>query len=67
MASLFLTPYPTQSDCDTVGCDMSAGGYDNEPSCGRPLGMRMHVDGHLVVMDAYLGIFNVNIDTGRQF
>ena len=36
----------------------------NEPTCGRPLGMRMGPDGFLVVIDAYLGLYKVNVATG---
>ena len=36
----------------------------SEPRCGRPLGMRLTKDGYLIVMDAYLGIFKVNVVTG---
>lgn len=41
-----------------------AGGYDDEPTCGRPLGMRLDPDGYLIVCDAYLGIYEVNVATG---
>ena len=41
-----------------------SGGYDNEPTCGRPLGMRLDPDGYLIVCDAYLGIFKINVATG---
>ncbi|XP_046364773.2 adipocyte plasma membrane-associated protein-like [Haliotis rufescens] len=40
------------------------GGYVNEPTCGRPLGMRLNKDGYLIVADAYLGLFQVNVATG---
>lgn len=40
------------------------GGAENEPTCGRPLGMRMDKDGYLIVADAYLGLFKVNVVTG---
>ena len=33
--------------------------------CGRPLGMRFDNKGKLIVADAYLGIFRVNVDTGN--
>lgn len=36
----------------------------HEPKCGRPLGM--HIDnGHIYVMDAYLGLFEVEDGTGK--
>ena len=44
-----------------------AGGYDNEPTCGRPLGMRLDPDGYLIVCDAYLGIYKVNVATGNLY
>ncbi|XP_033639871.1 adipocyte plasma membrane-associated protein-like isoform X1 [Asterias rubens] len=37
----------------------------DEHTCGRPLGMRFHTDGFLYVLDAYLGIYKVNVDTGK--
>ncbi|XP_013383692.1 adipocyte plasma membrane-associated protein isoform X3 [Lingula anatina] len=40
------------------------GKFDDEPTCGRPLGMRFDKDGSLVVVDAYLGLFRVNVETG---
>lgn len=33
--------------------------------CGRPLGMRFDRQGALIVADAYLGIFKVNVKTGN--
>ena len=43
------------------------GNYSDEPTCGRPLGMKFDPDGYLVVCDAYLGLFRVDVDTGEQF
>ncbi|KAK6180849.1 hypothetical protein SNE40_008827 [Patella caerulea] len=40
------------------------GGFEDEPTCGRPLGMRLDHNGYLVVADAYLGLFKVNVATG---
>ncbi|RUS88166.1 hypothetical protein EGW08_004063 [Elysia chlorotica] len=40
------------------------GGMENEQICGRPLGMRMEEHGFLIVADAYLGLFQVNVVTG---
>ncbi|CAH1792646.1 unnamed protein product [Owenia fusiformis] len=40
------------------------GGPENEPHCGRPLGMKMDKDGYLIVADAYFGLFKVNVATG---
>ena len=37
----------------------------NEDTCGRPLGMRMGKDGLLIVLDAYHGLYKVNVATGR--
>ena len=42
-----------------------AGEYEDEPECGRPVSMRMSKDGQLYVIDAYHGLFRVNILTGR--
>jgi len=39
-------------------------GYENEPTCGRPLGMRLDADGYLIVCDTALGIFKINVATG---
>ncbi|XP_052275147.1 adipocyte plasma membrane-associated protein-like isoform X2 [Dreissena polymorpha] len=41
-------------------------GFKDEPTCGRPLGMRMDRDGYLIVLDTYLGIFKVNVATGDK-
>lgn len=40
------------------------GGIENENTCGRPLGMRMDKNGFLIVIDAYYGLFQVNVVTG---
>jgi len=32
---------------------------------GRPLGIRFDASGHLIVSDAYLGIFRINVTTGE--
>ncbi|XP_068088333.1 adipocyte plasma membrane-associated protein isoform X2 [Hyperolius riggenbachi] len=40
------------------------GTRENEPNCGRPLGMRVGPNGTLFVADAYQGIFEVNPVTG---
>jgi len=48
----------------SVGC----GTYETEPVCGRPLGLRLipgSGDKELIVIDAYLGIFYFNIETGK--
>lgn len=44
------------------GCD----GPWQEEICGRPLGLRFAPDGRLVVADAYLGLFYVDVDTGEK-
>ena len=41
------------------------GREEDEPTCGRPLGMRFDKDGYLIVADAYLGLFKVNVVTGK--
>ncbi|XP_025105912.1 adipocyte plasma membrane-associated protein-like isoform X2 [Pomacea canaliculata] len=47
-----------------LGTGENCGSFDDEPICGRPLGMRMDNEGYLVVADAYLGIFKINVATG---
>jgi sugar lactone lactonase YvrE len=44
-------------------CD--EGNYWEVETCGRPLGMRFDNKGKLIVADAYLGIFRVDVDTGK--
>ncbi|XP_045617948.1 adipocyte plasma membrane-associated protein Hemomucin [Procambarus clarkii] len=44
------------------GCD----GPWQESVCGRPLGLRFAPDGRLIVVDAYLGLFAVDVDTGNK-
>lgn len=41
------------------------GTRDEEPTCGRPLGIRVGPNGTLFVADAYLGLFEVNPATGE--
>ncbi|XP_073484048.1 adipocyte plasma membrane-associated protein isoform X1 [Aquarana catesbeiana] len=41
------------------------GTRENEPNCGRPLGLRVGPNGTLFVADAYQGIFKVNTVTGE--
>ncbi|XP_041468157.1 adipocyte plasma membrane-associated protein-like [Lytechinus variegatus] len=41
-------------------------GCVNETECGRPLGLRFTQDGLLYVIDAYLGIFQINTSTGES-
>ncbi|KAK5615145.1 hypothetical protein CRENBAI_005100 [Crenichthys baileyi] len=40
------------------------GSREDEPTCGRPLGIRVGPNGTLFVADAYLGLFEVNPTTG---
>jgi len=40
------------------------GGSANEPTCGRPLGMRLDADGYLMVCDTTLGLHKINVATG---
>lgn len=40
------------------------GSYEQEPMCGRPLGIRRLNSEEIVVMDAYFGIFSVNFNRG---
>ncbi|KAM9803770.1 adipocyte plasma membrane-associated protein [Neosynchiropus ocellatus] len=42
------------------------GSLEEEPSCGRPLGIRVGSNGTLFVADAYLGIFEVDPTTGAS-
>ncbi|XP_037799477.1 adipocyte plasma membrane-associated protein-like [Penaeus monodon] len=44
------------------GCD----GPWQEKICGRPLGLRFAPDGRLLVADAYLGLFSVDVETGEK-
>lgn len=44
------------------GCD----GPWQEKICGRPLGLRFSPDGRLLVADAYLGLFSVDVETGEK-
>ena len=44
-----------------------SGRFEDEEHCGRPLGMRLDSEGYLVVLDAYLGLFRVNVATGNIF
>lgn len=44
---------------------LPCGSREEEPSCGRPLGIRIGPNGTLFVADAYLGLFEVNPTTGE--
>ncbi|KAL1414761.1 hypothetical protein MTO96_007232 [Rhipicephalus appendiculatus] len=39
-------------------------GMWEEEVCGRPLGMRFNKDGRLFVIDAYYGLYAINVETG---
>lgn len=41
------------------------GSREQESSCGRPLGIRVGPNGTLFVADSYLGVFEVNPNTGE--
>ncbi|XP_043913682.1 adipocyte plasma membrane-associated protein isoform X2 [Protopterus annectens] len=41
------------------------GTREDEPTCGRPLGIRVSPNGTLLVADAYYGLYEVNPDTGE--
>lgn len=43
------------------------GRFEDEPTCGRPLGMRLDKAGYLIVCDGYLGLFKINVATGDVF
>jgi sugar lactone lactonase YvrE len=45
-------------DCDGI--------YYRASTCGRPLGMRFESSGHLLVIDAYFGLFRVNVESGDK-
>ncbi|KAF8361133.1 hypothetical protein PRIPAC_88056 [Pristionchus pacificus] len=42
------------------------GGYEDEPKCGRPLGIRRIEGDEFIVADAYLGVFRVNFESGKK-
>ena len=42
------------------------GKFEDEPNCGRPLGLRLDAEKYLVVLDAYKGLYRVNTVTGMQ-
>lgn len=44
---------------------LRAGNFEDEPTCGRPLGLRFNKDGYLIVADAYLGLYKVDVDSGK--
>lgn len=41
------------------------GGREDEPTCGRPLGMRVGPNNTLFVADAYYGLYEVDPNTGE--
>jgi len=48
-----------------LGSPPCSGAYDEEPTCGRPLGIRVTSKGTLMVVDAYLGLYEINIEKGK--
>lgn len=52
-------------DKPAIACD---GSYDSFPVCGRPLGIRFakDEDNTLIVIDAYYGIYELDISTGTE-
>ncbi|XP_069787973.1 adipocyte plasma membrane-associated protein [Narcine bancroftii] len=44
---------------------LPCGASEDEPTCGRPLGIRVGPNGTLFVADAYYGLFEVNPITGE--
>jgi len=44
----------------------SCAGPHEEEVCGRPLGLRFSRDGRLLVADAYLGVWAVDVDSGAK-
>lgn len=43
------------------------GGYEDEPKCGRPLGIRRIEGEEFIVADAYLGVFRINFESGQLY
>lgn len=41
-------------------------GYHTEPECGRPLGLKFDNNGNLIVIEAYSGIWKVDVKTGKK-
>lgn len=39
------------------------GDFEHEHTCGRPLGMRLNPQGFLIVVDAYFGLYQINVAT----
>ncbi|XP_076464184.1 adipocyte plasma membrane-associated protein-like [Babylonia areolata] len=52
------------SNLAILGKGENCGSSGEETKCGRPYGMRLDKEGYLLVADAYLGIFRVNVATG---
>lgn len=46
---------------------LSVGSREDEPTCGRPLGIRVGPNNTLFVADAYYGLYEVHPDTGMTF
>uniref|UniRef100_A0A182EPG0 Str_synth domain-containing protein n=2 Tax=Onchocerca ochengi TaxID=42157 RepID=A0A182EPG0_ONCOC len=51
------------SSIDPDQCD---GKFDTEAKCGRPLGLRRLNDETIVAIDAYFGIFSINLEKGQH-
>ena len=66
MSALLKTVENLQSVSSPLNVFFVLGRFEDEPTCGRPLGMRLDKNGYLVVVDAYLGLFKVNVATGRK-
>ncbi|KAL3986399.1 Strictosidine synthase family protein [Acanthocheilonema viteae] len=49
----------------SVTSDLCDGGFDLEPKCGRPLGLRQLDAETILVIDTHLGIFSVNFERGQ--
>ncbi|XP_006822136.1 adipocyte plasma membrane-associated protein-like [Saccoglossus kowalevskii] len=54
----------TVSTLATFGIPPCTGKYEEEPRCGRPLGIRVDSNGTLYVIDAYKGLYKVDPKTG---
>ncbi|KAG8192903.1 hypothetical protein JTE90_025612 [Oedothorax gibbosus] len=51
---------------DVVRTGKACEGQHEEDICGRPLGMTFNKAGRLYVADAYLGLFSVDVKTGKK-
>ncbi|XP_071962815.1 adipocyte plasma membrane-associated protein-like [Antedon mediterranea] len=57
-----IKPIATFHQNPSLECDR----YETEHLCGRPLGMRFHNDGFLYVVEAYSGLYKLNVTSGKM-